>query len=75
MQIQDTGLKKQSLKLNTLLIVINKYINFYSVHVPVESKINESGKLYIPSFDEWDYNPNSSFLHYCDNETVEGLEF
>lgn len=24
---------------------------------------------------EWDINPDSAYLHYCDNETVEGLEY
>ena len=74
MQTLATGLKKPLQKLNILQIV-NKMINIFLVHIPTESKINEFGKLYIPSFDEWDYNPNSAFLHYCDNETVEGLEF
>lgn len=31
--------------------------------------------MYVPPLEEWEYNPDSSFLHYCDNETVEGLEF
>lgn len=29
----------------------------------------------VPSQSEWKLNPNASYLYYCDNETVEGVEF
>lgn len=29
----------------------------------------------IPSQSEWKLNPNASYLYYCDNETVDGVEF
>jgi phosphoserine aminotransferase len=45
------------------------------VHTPVKVLKNEQGLSYIPDLDQWDYDPDSAFLHYCDNETVEGLEF
>jgi phosphoserine aminotransferase len=45
------------------------------VHVPITVKTNDQGLEYIPDFEQWDYDPNSAFLHYCDNETADGLEF
>ncbi|PHJ16903.1 phosphoserine aminotransferase [Cystoisospora suis] len=29
----------------------------------------------IPSVQEWQLNPHAAYVHYCDNETVYGLEF
>ncbi|KAL7022725.1 hypothetical protein ACKWTF_012361 [Chironomus riparius] len=29
----------------------------------------------IPPQNEWKLNPNASYLYYCDNETVDGVEF
>ncbi|XP_057662836.1 probable phosphoserine aminotransferase [Diorhabda carinulata] len=29
----------------------------------------------IPDQSEWKLNPNASYLYYCDNETVDGVEF
>ncbi|CDJ51125.1 phosphoserine aminotransferase, putative [Eimeria brunetti] len=29
----------------------------------------------IEPVDQWDLSPNAAHLHYCDNETIEGLEF
>ena len=29
----------------------------------------------IPPQSEWKLNPNASYLYYCDNETVDGVEF
>ena len=29
----------------------------------------------VPAFDDWTLNPDASFLHYCPNETIGGLEF
>lgn len=62
---------------NRSVIQLQSYINNInqSVHVPVKVKKNEEGKSYIPSIEEWDYCPESAYLHYCDNETVEGIEF
>lgn len=29
----------------------------------------------IPAASEWNLSPDSKFVHYCDNETVQGVEF
>lgn len=29
----------------------------------------------IPDQSEWKLNPNASYVYYCDNETVDGVEF
>ncbi|CAK59425.1 unnamed protein product (macronuclear) [Paramecium tetraurelia] len=33
------------------------------------------GKRFVPEFEQWNINKEDSYLHYCDNETVEGLEY
>ena len=29
----------------------------------------------IPAVESWDLSPDSKFVHYCDNETIQGVEF
>lgn len=29
----------------------------------------------IPKYDQWNLDPEASYLYYCDNETVDGVEF
>lgn len=29
----------------------------------------------VPTLDTWTLDPNASYLYYCDNETVDGVEF
>jgi phosphoserine aminotransferase len=31
--------------------------------------------MYVPEFEDWTRDPDPAYLHYCDNETVEGLEY
>ena len=31
--------------------------------------------LDIPDKSLWNLNPNASYVYYCDNETVDGVEF
>jgi phosphoserine aminotransferase len=35
---------------------------------------NEQGKKFVQGFDKWQVNPDNGFLHYCPNETVDGIE-
>eukprot|EP00916_Digyalum_oweni_P025672 GHVL01042261.1.p1 GENE.GHVL01042261.1~~GHVL01042261.1.p1 ORF type:complete len:361 (+),score=96.36 GHVL01042261.1:73-1155(+) len=37
--------------------------------------INANNYTYIPNISEWNINNNSKYIHYCSNETVNGLEF
>ncbi len=30
---------------------------------------------FIPEVSSWSMSPNASYLHYCDNETIQGVEF
>ena len=46
-----------------------------NVHETCKAQLDERGLQYIPDFDQWSYNQDAAFLHYCDNETAEGLEF
>jgi len=38
-------------------------------------KKNDKGEIYVPEMSEWTSCEDSAYLHYCDNETVEGLEY
>lgn len=46
-----------------------KYGNVNIVHPKLE-KYNR-----IPDRSEWNLNPEASYVYYCDNETVDGVEF
>jgi phosphoserine aminotransferase len=46
-----------------------------NIHYPTEVQKNEKGEMYVPPMSEWTTDKNSAYLHYCDNETVEGLEY
>jgi len=35
----------------------------------------KSNYTYIPSEEEWKLDPNASYIHYCANETIYGVEF
>lgn len=39
----------------------------------VYPKIDRPGA--IPDFNDWNLDPEASYLYYCDNETVDGVEF
>ncbi|WP_337843496.1 3-phosphoserine/phosphohydroxythreonine transaminase [Rheinheimera sp.] len=39
----------------------------------INTKTNDLRSLIAPS--DWHLNPNASFVHFCPNETVDGLEF
>jgi phosphoserine aminotransferase len=45
------------------------------VSLHFKSQKNENGLIYVPDFEEWSKSDESAYLHYCDNETVEGLEY
>jgi len=36
--------------------------------------VNADGKKIVQSFDNWEVNKNADFIHYCPNETVDGIE-
>lgn len=44
------------------------------VHEVAKTQVR-NGLTGIPSESEWSIDPDAGFLHYCDNETVEGLEY
>lgn len=49
-----------------------------SVNVALDArKHSEDGKSFsnIPPASEWKYSANPAFVYYCDNETVNGVEF
>lgn len=29
----------------------------------------------VPSVEEWKIDENAKYFHYCDNETIKGVEF
>ncbi len=35
----------------------------------------ENGFKTVPAFSEWDLDANAAYLHYCTNETINGVEF
>ncbi|XP_060521375.1 probable phosphoserine aminotransferase isoform X2 [Cylas formicarius] len=45
----------------------------YGTVNPVFPKPGKLGD--IPDSKSWTLNPNASYLYYCDNETIEGIEF
>ncbi|CBZ55735.1 hypothetical protein NCLIV_061600 [Neospora caninum Liverpool] len=44
-----------------------------NMRVAADNKAN--GSVDLPAVTEWSLNPNAAYVHYCDNETVYGLEF
>ncbi|GAA0344613.1 3-phosphoserine/phosphohydroxythreonine transaminase [Bowmanella denitrificans] len=40
----------------------------------VASSRREDGLLVVPGQEEWHLNPEAAYLHYCPNETVDGVE-
>ncbi|PFH37496.1 putative phosphoserine aminotransferase [Besnoitia besnoiti] len=46
---------------------------FGKMRVAAENTAN--GFVDLPPVKEWTLNPNAAYVHYCDNETVHGLEF
>lgn len=43
--------------------------------VNVAASSETQGFTTIPDFAEWKVTPGAAYLHYCDNETVNGVEF
>lgn len=54
-----------------------KAINEASKYCNVHEVTNNSalGKKSIADPSEWTVDPNAKYFHYCDNETIEGVEF
>ncbi|CAD8118940.1 unnamed protein product [Paramecium sonneborni] len=46
-----------------------------NVNIATNIAYDEFGKRFVPNIDQWNINQDNSYLHYCDNETVEGLEY
>ncbi|EPT24661.1 phosphoserine aminotransferase, putative [Toxoplasma gondii ME49] len=44
-----------------------------NMRVAADTKAN--GFVDLPPVSEWTLNPNAAYVHYCDNETVYGVEF
>ena len=40
----------------------------------VASSVQTNGQWSVPHQNKWQVNPNAAYLHYCSNETVEGIE-
>lgn len=45
------------------------------VNIDIAVTNEPQGSLHIPPQKEWQLNPDAIYLHYTDNETVNGLEF
>ena len=46
---------------------------FSKVHISTSGE--DTNFTSIPTINQWSVNPNSSYLHYTANETIEGIEF
>lgn len=50
-----------------------------TVRVAADNQQSDSegtqSETWLPDFDTWDLNPQASFLHYCANETIAGLQY
>ncbi|RVX69084.1 hypothetical protein B0A52_06797 [Exophiala mesophila] len=52
-------------------LIGSKYVN-----VAVDARKSNNGKFgVIPPESEWKLSPTSALIYYCDNETVDGVEF
>lgn len=52
---------------------INEAKRFCVVNIAASSEIN--GYTMIPSPEQWQLNPDSAYVHYTPNETINGVEF
>jgi phosphoserine aminotransferase len=53
----------------------NKYCSANAV-VPLKViKDNKYTMTNFPTVKDWNYDANGAYFHYCDNETIAGVEF
>ena len=43
--------------------------------IRVAASTEASGFHHVPAFSEWQLNPDAAYVHYCTNETINGIEF
>jgi phosphoserine aminotransferase len=43
--------------------------------IRVAASTEASGFHHVPVFSEWQLNPDAAYVHYCTNETINGIEF
>jgi phosphoserine aminotransferase len=43
--------------------------------INVAASSEKEGFTYVPAFDEWKLSPDAAYVHYCTNETINGVEF
>ncbi len=48
--------------------------NFGDINVINIRQEHDGGEVSLTSVDEWPLNPNAAYVHYCPNETVDGIE-
>jgi len=48
--------------------------NFGDINVINIRQEHDDGETSLMPVDEWPLNPNAAFVHYCPNETVDGIE-
>ncbi len=61
----DTGIwSKLAAREADKYCVVNQVVN-----------VDSAGYFTIPDYDRWQLNPDAAYVHYVDNETVNGIEF
>lgn len=43
--------------------------------IRVVANAEPSGFTHVPAFADWQLNPDAAYVHYCTNETINGVEF
>lgn len=43
--------------------------------INVAASSESDGFTYVPAFHDWQLNQNAAYVHYCTNETINGVEF
>ncbi len=43
--------------------------------IRVAANAESSGFTHVPAFADWQLNPDAAYVHYCTNETINGVEF
>lgn len=44
-------------------------------HINIAASAEDSGFTHVPAFSQWKLNPDAAYVHYCTNETINGVEF
>lgn len=43
--------------------------------INIAASAEADGFTYVPDFSQWQLNPDAAYVHYCTNETINGVEF